>query len=159
MEPVWRLIKGCEWDLQAIINGLETMDFSSNVRDNSLLKVHTDLSVRKYFNREHCVVPPSHIGLLDPLMAEPNIWDSRQLARLITHQQFTSLRSEQKSSLGHHGSNFKTPDLGEITLTLLNPVENCIGHMHKNRLHIFRGKQPFISLIPRFIWPKPRLTP
>ena len=36
VEPAWQLIRACNWDLTALVNGLEQMDFSSNVRDNSL---------------------------------------------------------------------------------------------------------------------------
>lgn len=157
MEPVWRLIKGCNWDLRTIINGLEEMDFSSNARDNSILKVHTDLSVRKYFSRERCIAPPSRIGLLPPLMAQPDIWGPQQLASLITHQQFSDLRNEQQLLPGKRQSLLEAPETSEITLVLLDPIEKCIGQMHADRLHIYRGQQPFISLKPQLAWPEARL--
>ncbi|MCP4594943.1 hypothetical protein [Neptuniibacter sp.] len=158
MEPVWRLIKACNWDLHAIIQGMEQMDFGSNVRDNSLLKVHTDLTVRKYFSREKHIVAPHSIGLLKPLSAQPDVWDSHALSCLISNQQFKDLRNEQKAL--SHGKVFggsPPPSLPEIQMILLDPVEQCIGQPHKGRLHIFRGKQPFISLIPELKWPEPRL--
>ncbi len=159
MEPVWRLIKGCNWNLHTIIDGLEKMDFGSNVRDNSLLKTHTDLSVRKYFSRERCLVAPTNIGILQPLSAQPDIWDPISINRMISHQQFSSLKNEQRllPSKQQRNSNLEPPSLQEISLILLDPVEQCIGQMHKGRLHIFRGKQPFISLKPLLAWPKPRL--
>lgn len=153
IEPVWQLIKGCKWNLNAIILGLEEMDFSSNVRDNSLLKAHTDLSVRKYFSRERCITTPTRLGLLDPLMAIPDIWDAMALNQLISNQQFSDLRSELDQT-AEAGSE---PTLSEIKLILLNPLEQCVGQLHDGRLHIFCGKQPFISLIPQLRWPKPRL--
>ncbi|WP_415881737.1 hypothetical protein ACMXYN_11945 [Neptuniibacter sp. PT8_73] len=158
MEPVWRLIKGCNWDLNAILTGLEQMAFDSNVRDNSLLKVHTDLSVRKYFSRERCLVSPNTLGLLEPLMAQPDIWDAQSLAKLISHQQFSSLQNEVKALPGSkQNAGAPPPSISTIMMILLDPVEQCIGQVHKGRLHIFRGKQPFISLIPKLAWPKPRL--
>lgn len=158
MEPVWRLIKGCQWDLHTIISGLDKMDFSSNVRDNSLLKVHTDLSVRKYFSRERCIVAPTTLGLLQPLMAIPDIWDASSICRLISHEQFSDLRNEQKMLPSQYvSSSLPPPSIKEIVLILLDPVEQCIGQIHDGRLQIYRGKQPFISLQPVLTWPKPRL--
>ena len=158
MEPVWRLIKSCNWNIQHIIQGLEEMDFSSNVRDNSLLKAHTDLSVRKYFSRERCLVSPGSLGLLEPLMAVPDIWSAYHLAQMITHGQYKDLRNEKKLLQGASPyAGLEAPDSSEIILILLDPVEQCIGQKIDGRLHIFRGKQPFISLIPELNWPKPRL--
>ncbi|MGI1668903.1 MAG: hypothetical protein K6L74_01125 [Neptuniibacter sp.] len=158
MEPVWRLIKACNWDLQAIIAGIEKMDFSSNVRDNSLLKVHTDLSARKFFSRERCVVAPQSIGLLEPLSALPEIWDRHTLNRMISNGQYTALQNEMKALPGSKRTGgIPAPVQDEICMILLDPIERCIGQMHKGRLHVFRGKQPFISLIPDIQWPKPRL--
>lgn len=158
MEPVWRLIKACNWNLINIIQGLEQMDFGSNVRDNSLLKAHTELSARKYFTRERHVVSPASIGLLEPLMAHPDIWDAIAINRMLSNLQFSDLRSEQHLLPGkNHLRGGGSPNLNEIKLLLLDPVEQIIGQMNEDRLHIFRGKQPFISLQPRLSWPKPRL--
>ena len=158
MEPVWRLIKACNWDLNGIIRGMESMDFSSNVRDNSLLQVHTDLTARKFFARERYLAAPSTIGLLQPLTAVPDIWDAESLAQMISHQQFSELRSEQKLLPSKKtAGGVRPPSVQEIMLILLDPVEQCIGQMDKKRLHIYRGKQPFISLTPQLGWPKPRL--
>lgn len=159
MEPVWRLIKACNWDLQGIIQGLKGMDFSSNVRDNSLLKVHTDLTARKFYARERYLASPSKIGLLQPLNVMPEIWDAQTLACLISHQQFGDLRSEIKLLPGQKrksGGN-PPPTIAEIITILLDPVETCIGQKDQKRLHIYRGKQPFISLVPDLKWPEGRL--
>lgn len=158
MEPVWRLIKACQWDLGAIIQGLEQMDFSSNVRDNSLLKLHTDLSVRKYFSREPHLVPPQTLGILPPVSAKPSIWGAYELNCLISNRQFSEMRSEIVTLPGSklYGG-VGLPTLAEVSLTLMDPVEQCHGQWVDTRLHIFRGKQPYISLIPDLRWPKPRL--
>ena len=158
MEPVWRLIKACQWDLSAIIQGLEQMDFSSNVRDNSLLKVHTDLSLRKYFSREPHLVAAQTLGLLPPLAAPPSIWDAHALNCLISNQQFSEMRSEIISLPGSklYGG-VGLPTLAEISLTLMDPVEQCHGQWVDKRLYVFRGKQPYISCVPDLRWPKPRL--
>ncbi|WP_286239351.1 hypothetical protein [Neptuniibacter halophilus] len=158
IEPVWQLIKGCHWDLSALIRGLQELDFSSNVRDNSLLKAHTDLSVRKYFSRERCLVAPESLGLLEPLMAAPDVWSSFQLNRLINNGQFRDLRSEQKLlSDGRSYGGVDAPEMEQIRMLLLNPQEQLIGQQIDTRLHVYRNQQPFISLIPEFRWPQPRL--
>lgn len=159
MEPVWRLIKACNWDLQGIISGIEQMDFGSNVRDNSLLKVHTDLSARKFFSRERYMVPPQEVGLLEPVSALPEIWDRNTLNRLICNRQYKAMQNEMKTLPGKKKiGGIAPPSIDEICLTLMDPVEQCIGQMHKGRLHIFRGKQPYLSLIPDLSWPEPRLV-
>ncbi len=159
MEPVWRLIKSCNWDLKVIIEGIEKMDFSSNVRDNSILKVHTDLSARKFFSRERCLVSPQAIGVLKPLASVPEIWDRHVLNRLISNGQFKALQSEIKALPGKKRAGaVPSPSVDEICMVLLDPVEQCIGQIHKGRLHIYRGKQPFVSLIPDLLWPEPRLN-
>ena len=86
-------------------------------------------------------------------MAIPDIWDAMALNQLISNLQFSDLRSELDQT-AEAGSE---PTLSEIKLILLNPLEQCVGQLHDGRLHIFRGKQPFISLIPQLRWPKPRL--
>jgi len=156
MEPVWRLIKACNWDLNTIITGIEKMDFSSNVRDNSLLQVHTDLSARKFFSRERYVVSPQSIGVLEPLSIMPEIWERHSLSRMVSNKQYNALQNERKTQPGNKRST-SVPSHDEICITLLDPTKTCIGQIHKGRLHIFCQKQPFISLIPDLTWPHPRL--
>ncbi|KGK41975.1 hypothetical protein LH51_10735 [Nitrincola sp. A-D6] len=35
LEPAWQLIKRCNWSLKAVLEGLDSLEFSSNARDNA----------------------------------------------------------------------------------------------------------------------------
>lgn len=52
LEPAWQLIKRCGWSLQSVIEGLDSLNFSTNVRDKSTFKIPSELSVRKSFAKE-----------------------------------------------------------------------------------------------------------
>jgi len=160
VEPAWQLIRACNWDLTALVNGLEQMDFSSNVRDNSLLGVHTDLTARKFFSKERSVVAPSSIGLLKPVCNQPEIWDGSHLLRLIANNQFRDLRNEQlalPSSNGKQSGGLPTPSSRSLRMMLMDQPHRWIGQIHQQRLHLFKDRQPCVSLIPDLTPPAPRL--
>ncbi len=52
LEPAWQLIKGCNWSLEALLEGLNSLNFNTNVRDNQKFNLPSDLSVRKSFANE-----------------------------------------------------------------------------------------------------------
>lgn len=160
VEPAWSLIRACNWNLSSMINGLEQMDFSSNVRDNSLLGVHTDLSARKFFSKERALLPPSRTGLLHPLLESPDIWNGDNLLRLIANQQYSGLRNEQRAlpGTGEMGG-IPVPSQQGLQLMLLEKPEQWIGQNHHGRLFLYRDRQPHLSLIPSFTAPPPRLKP
>ncbi|MGB0467139.1 MAG: hypothetical protein ACPGF7_06320 [Pontibacterium sp.] len=164
VEPAWSLIRACEWDLEKLIRGLEQMDFSSNVRDNSLLQVHTDLTARKFFSKERTLLSPSRTGLLTPIGKAPAIWNAEYILRLVANAQFSDLRNEQQALPGQSDSDIKkdrgvlpVPSLQGLRLLLLDKPHQWIGQSHKGRLFLYRDRQPWLSLVPDFNTPAPRL--
>jgi len=160
MEPAWQLIKACQWNLSALIKGLSEMDFSSNVRDNALLQVHTDLTARKVFSREK-LQPPHQIGLLRPLTALPGVWDNQSLSQMISHGQYTDLQSEQVLLPGTQlrpSAPPEAPTQEELIQLLIENDHPCCAEIRDNRLFLLLHGQPIASLIPRLHWPEPRLA-
>lgn len=97
IDPAWQLIKRCQWSLTALLEGLETLDFGSNVRDNELLGVHTDLSARRSFPRDPYLNGPDSSALLNPLKSYPPQWNRLSLQRLLVSGQFRDWRLEQET--------------------------------------------------------------
>ncbi len=95
IDPAWQLIKRCNWSLKAILEGLDTLDFGSNVRDNELLGIHTDLSARRSFPRDPHLNAPDSSALLTPLTGFPSHWNGVTLQRLLVSGQFRDWRLEQ----------------------------------------------------------------
>jgi hypothetical protein len=149
LEPAWALVKACSWRLDRLIEGLESLDFRSNVRDNSLLGVHTDLSVRRYFSRERHISSPSRLGLLEPLRQSPDLWDSHNLCRLLANDQWQDLQFMQTSgSLGDDKS---------LLLQVLDAPEHWLGLERNGRLYLLQQRQAVASLVPDLRPPQPRL--
>lgn len=160
VEPAWSLIRACNWDLSRIIAGLEQMDFGSNVRDNSLLGVHTELTARKFFAKEKALTTPSALGLLKPLSAPPARWDGHTLLRLVSNQQYRDLRCEQLALPGgSHHSALSVPSRHSLRLMLLEQAQQWRGLPQGERLLLCREQQPMLSLIPDYRTPAPRLKP
>jgi|GEM_PF-709138 len=153
IEPAWQLIKSCNWQLDVIIAGLEQLDFSSNVRDNSLLRGHSDLTVRKFFAKERELLSPSLIGLTKPLLHEPETWSPDHLIRLLAHRQFRHFRLA--------GASVKTSELdSQINQLILDIDENpdsWMGIQDNQFLYLLQDKEPVASLIPDFTPPAPKL--
>jgi len=159
IEPVMKLITACNWQLSAVIAGLNELDFSSNVRENSILGVHTDLTVRKFYAKERRIIPPGSIGLLAPLNEPPQTWYARPLLRLIGHRQFTDLRNEQLV-LPSGDDSFATipaPQPEQLQIALMDEPQRWRGEQDGSRLYLLRDDQAFASLIPDFSKPEPRL--
>ncbi|UTW13605.1 hypothetical protein [Marinobacterium rhizophilum] len=151
LEPAWALIRACNWRLDKLIEGLESLDFRSNVRDNSLLGVHTDLSVRRYFARERHISSPSRLGLLAPLQQNPDLWDSHNLCRLLANDQWQDLRFIPASD---------TPDNengSTLLLQALDAPEHWLGLWRNGRLYLLHRRQAVASLVPDLRPPQPRL--
>ncbi len=151
LEPAWALVKACGWRLDRLIEGLESLDFRSNVRDNSLLGVHTDLSVRRYFARERHISSPSHLGLLTPLQHTPDLWDSHNLCRLLANDQWQDLQFMQESG------NTAPGDSNSLLLQILNAPGDWFGLGRNGRLYLLLQRQPVASLVPKLQPPQPRL--
>ncbi|MGB2130025.1 MAG: hypothetical protein ACPHXW_01285 [Marinobacterium sp.] len=97
IDPAWQLIKRCDWSLSALLKGLDTLDFGSNVRDNELLGVHTDLSARRSSPRDPHLHAPDSSALLRLLTRFPSHWNLKSLQQLLVNGQFRDWRLEQDS--------------------------------------------------------------
>ncbi|GGO87444.1 hypothetical protein GCM10011348_40650 [Marinobacterium nitratireducens] len=147
VEPAWALIRACDWKLTTILAGLEQLDFSGNVRDNSLLGVHTDLTVRKFFAKDRRLGSPSRLGLLEPLDCTPSIWNADALARLLANGQWRDLIGESNADV----------DADALLLQLLDGPAAWLGLEHSGRLYLLHRRRPLASLIPDYRMPEPRL--
>jgi hypothetical protein len=139
MEPAWQLIKGCNWSLTRLIEGLASLDFGSNVRDNGLLGLGGDLSARRSFPRDRHLHSPASSRLLPPLKQLPQQWNSHTLSCLLANEQFRDWRDEQEeASLSAAG----------ILLDMLDQPEQWSGRPFGPRLQLFYRNQVLTSLIP-----------
>ena len=91
-EAAWALIESCQWSLKQVLQGLNALDFSSNVRDNSALNVHSDLSVRQFFSKDKCVISPLLLQQLSPLSTAPSAWYLNDVKRLLSCEQYSDLK-------------------------------------------------------------------
>ena len=150
IEPAWQLIKDCNWSLAFVLEGLEQMDFASNVRDNSLLKAHSDLSVRKFFSKERQVLAPTQLGNLTPLTSAPANWDGKALIELLSHQQYSQLVFRDNSA----------PNTArQLLLTIMADASSWLAKMQGEQLIIYRDKRPYAKLTPKLQPVTPRLKP
>ncbi|WP_020683434.1 hypothetical protein [Marinobacterium rhizophilum] len=151
LEPAWALIKACGWRLDTLLKGLETLDFRSNVRDNSLLGVHTDLSVRRYFARERHISSPSMLGLLKPLQQTPALWDGHNLCCLLANDQWQDLQSARASASA------APADGNSLLLQILEQPEHWLGLARHGRLYLLHQRNAIASLVTDLRPPQPRL--
>lgn len=150
MAPAWKLIKACHWQLSAIITGLESMDFGSNVRDNSLLGAHTDLTVRKFFAKDKHLLAPTLLGELPIQKDFPEQWDIPALCALLSRGQFTDATFLAAPD--------KPAPIKGVLLKLLDSAEGWSCHTHASgEVELsYRGK-PILALRPYLARPEPRL--
>lgn len=166
MGPAWKFIQACDFNLELMIDGLAQINFAGNVRDNSLLKAHTDLTVRKFFSRDRSIISPSRLGRLIPLTAPPQHWQLRHLACLLAHQQYQDMRTEQlalpssdPSTIAFKG--IPTPKVQAILVKLINQPDawQVRPHPHNaTRLLILQQGSPLCSFEPDFTLPKPKIA-
>ncbi|KEA63700.1 hypothetical protein ADIMK_2156 [Marinobacterium lacunae] len=149
MQPAWDLIRGCNWSLRAIIKGLQQLDFNTNVRDNALLGLHGDVSVRKRFANERNLLSPTASGLLHPLDALPEQWSGDALCRLLANEQWRDWQSESE------GENLSPRAL---LLALQQSCEQWQVARRGERLILRHAGTPMVSFIPDSSPPAPRLT-
>lgn len=164
MEPAWRFIKACDFNLQMMIDGLNQVDFNGNVRDNSFLKAHSDLTVRKFFSKDKNIVSPSHMGLLSPLQRLPNVWNIAGVCRLLANQQFSHLDNEQLALPGENHQQYtgKTTDSKALLLALLDAPHEWqvrpVTHINSPLLlRIYQKGLPRFSLRPNLSQPEPKM--
>ena len=101
-QAAWALIEKCQWSLSQLLEELKTLDFSSNVRDNSVLNIHGDLTVRQFFAKEKCVISPWLLQHLTPLTRIPKKWYLNDIKRVLSSQQISNItwldeRAEMRS--------------------------------------------------------------
>lgn len=148
MQPAWNLVRGCHWSLRQVIEGLEQLDFSSNVRDNSLLKLHGDLTVRKRFVRETRLIAPAASGLLHPLIRLPKAFSVLDLSRLLANRQFQDWRAESAGA----------PSPQACLLALEQQPDAWQIAQRDGRLVLFYEGAPLLSFIADLSPRRPRLT-
>lgn len=145
IKPAWDFIKGCRFDLAYMIDGLETIDFASNARDNHYLGFCPEANVRKFFNKESAIISPETLGILSPLTQPPNNWAPSHILRLLANGQYSDFRSEK--------THLKTEPLinDQADYLLIKLIETQsqwqikTGHQ---RLWIVQGETPRYSFIP-----------
>jgi len=91
-DPAWALIESSQWSLKVLLDKLNSLDFSSNVRDNSALNVHGDLTVRQFFSKDKCIISPLLLVQLAPLQKSPSAWFLNDVKRLLSCEQYKELK-------------------------------------------------------------------
>ncbi|SEQ53893.1 hypothetical protein SAMN03080615_01908 [Amphritea atlantica] len=166
LKPAWKFIQACDFNLQMMIDGLAEINFDGNVRDNSLLKAHTDLTVRKFFSKDRSIISPGNLGRLIPLTEAPSLWTLPHLSRLLANQQFRGLRSEQLALPGNDQfmveyKGIPAPEAQELLVGIINQPEQWQVRPHPNdagRLIIVHQDAPLCSFEPDFTPPTPKLA-
>ncbi|MBV1789638.1 hypothetical protein KQ940_16410 [Marinobacterium sp. D7] len=149
MQPAWDLIRGCNWSLSAIIDGLSQLDFGSNVRDNSLLGLHGDVSVRKRFASERTLLPPTASGLFKPLNRLPDQWSGDTLCRLLANEQWRDWQAENEE---------EAISPRALLLALQQSCDAWQVARHGERLLLRHAGKPMVSFVPDPTPPRPRLV-
>nr|WP_320134667.1 hypothetical protein [uncultured Amphritea sp.] len=166
MAPAWKFIQACDFNLEMMIDGLAQINFDGNVRDNSLLKAHTDLTVRKFFSRDRSIISPGNLGRLTPLTEAPSHWELRHLACLLANQQYQDMRTEQLALPGNDQfmvefRGIPTPEVQGMLVEIINQPDIWAVRPHPNdstRLIILRQDTPLCSFEPSFRPPKPKIA-
>jgi hypothetical protein len=147
--PAWKLIKACNWQLTAIIQGLTELSFNSNARDNTFPGIDRDLSVRKFFAKDKQLLAPSLIGSLDPLTSPPEQWCVKDICRLLSHQQFTHTEFMPDPA--------KPAPLRSILLRLLDSASDWSTSDKGGRIILSYMDKNILAIDPSFKKPAPRL--
>ena len=166
LEPAWNFIKACSFDLGLMVDGLNQVNFDSNVRDNSFLKAHTDLTVRKFFSKERSIISPSHLGRLLPLRHPPAHWDLYSACALLAHNQFRELRTEQMALPGNDQfmvefKGIPAPEVQSMLSEMISAPQYWQVLPHPNdsrRVIINRDQAPLCSFEPVYEAPKPKMA-
>ena len=91
-DPIWALIESCQWSLNRLTKGLQSLDFSTNVRDNSALNIHKNLSIRQFFSKDKSVISPLLLQQYKALADEPKTWFLQDIKQLLSAEQYTDLK-------------------------------------------------------------------
>ncbi|NQZ30191.1 MAG: hypothetical protein HRU06_02905 [Oceanospirillaceae bacterium] len=91
-DAAWALVESCQWSLKTLLQKLSSLDFSSNVRDNSALNVHGDLTLRHFFSKDKCIISPLLLAQLTPVQNTPKSWFLNDVKRLLSTQQYSEVK-------------------------------------------------------------------
>ncbi len=149
IEPIWKMVKACNWQLSAIIDGLTSLEFNSNARDNAFPGVHRDLTVRKFFAKDKQLLAPTLIGPLTPLTLEPENWSIEDICRLLSHQQY-SLSEFLPQPL-------KPAPLRSILLKIIDAPYDWAATKNGTDLILSYLNKPLVKIQPDIKKPVPRL--
>lgn len=130
LEPAWQLIKGCGWSLQCVIQGLESLNFNTNVRDNSAFKIPSELSVRKSFAHEPRLNP-----FITPVTS--NSINADQLARILRSEQYHQFEMLCRSL---------SPSIHSILLSLSTEPQKWTLSQEKSVIKAEFNRQPLFQL-------------
>lgn len=145
IKPAWDFIKGCQFDLQYIVDGLETIDFASNARDNHYLGFCPEAKVRKFFNKETAIISPDSLGLLRPLVQLPHYISYDDTLRLLANGQFRDFRSERSQQYTETSTKAQADYL---LIKMIETPNQWEIRQHEQRLWVIQGKIPLCSFIP-----------
>lgn len=145
IKPAWDFIKGCRFDLAYIVEGLETIDFASNARDNHYLGFCPEANVRKFFNKESAIISPNTLGVLSPLTRLPDNLSYDHVLRLLANGQYRDFRSEQlqprtKAPIKTHAD--------YLLIKLIETPNQWQIKQRNQRLWIMQSGTPRYSFIP-----------
>ncbi len=120
----WQLIETCDWSLRKLLAGFKRLDFSSNVRDNSVLNLHSNVSIRQFFAKDKCVISPALLQPLLPIKAPPSHWRLADVKNLLSCAQFYDLQWLSQKPEFH--------SIKAVLLQLISHAENWRMSMHKD---------------------------
>jgi hypothetical protein len=88
----WQLIENSQWSLKRLMAGLNDLEFTSNVRDNSALNAHGELTLRQSYAKDKCIISPLLLQPLTPLLALPKAWFLQDIKRLLSCEQYSDVK-------------------------------------------------------------------
>ena len=156
IEPIWKMIKACNWQLSAIISGLDELSFGSNARDNAFPDIHRELTVRKFFAKDKQLLAPSLIGPLEPLLATPEIWDLKAVCRLLSNGQFSDIEFMPSANAKKPGSQKPVP-IRSILLKVLDSPSGWSVSLSEHTVLLSYTSKVILRIAPYLKKPAPRL--
>ncbi len=144
VEPAWNFIRASRFNLEFMVQALESVDFRGNARDNSIFGAVPDVNIRKFFARDRAVISPSFLGPLDPLSAIPEHWDLHSTCRLLANDQFEDLRSEKQTLETESAT---APNAASLLVTIIENPDRWHVRLRNSRLWLLDGRQPTCSLV------------
>ncbi len=149
-DPAWRFIRSCRYELQYMVDALDSLEFTGSVRDNPFLS-DTELTIRKFFAKDRAVISPSLLGPLTPITALPARWTIRAVCRLLANQQHEELRWEPLALTADgdiSSTSAAAPDAAKVLLELIEDPRHWRVEVRDRRLYLLHHNEPRFSLRP-----------